>query len=313
MTATSSSVAAATTPAPTAVHTYAVITPARNEAENLPRLAASLAAQTILPTEWIVAENGSTDDTRAVVEVFAAAHPWARLLELEGAGRPVRGAPIVRAIHAGVAALETSPDVVVNVDADVSVDPDYFERLLQLFEASPALGIASGTAVEQDADGVWRPRFVTGDNVWGATRAYRMACLRDVLPLEERHGWDGIDQLKARSRGWTTRLLVDLTFRHHRPEGSRDGSGWRHWFAAGETCHYMGYRPAYLVARAVHQARRDRSAVGLLAGYASSAIRRTARWPDEGGRRLLREDQSLRLLARRRREAHGVRQETRAT
>ena len=93
-----------------------------------------------------------------------------------------------------------SPDVVVNVDADVTMEPDYFERLLEALERDPSLGIASGSAWEPH-DGVWRQRFViTGGTVWGATRAYRWACLQDVLPLEERHGWDGIDQLKARAR-----------------------------------------------------------------------------------------------------------------
>ena len=38
---------------------------------------------------------------------------------------------------------------------------------------------------------------MTGSTVWGATRAYRWECLQQVLPLEERLGWDGIDEFKA--------------------------------------------------------------------------------------------------------------------
>jgi hypothetical protein len=38
--------------------TYAVVTPARNEAGSLPTLAESLAAQTVLPTRRILVENG---------------------------------------------------------------------------------------------------------------------------------------------------------------------------------------------------------------------------------------------------------------
>jgi len=45
-----------------------------------------------------------------------------------------------------------------------------------------------------------------------------------VLPLEPRHGCDGIDQLKARGRGWRTQVITDLPFRHHRTEGSEDAS-----------------------------------------------------------------------------------------
>ena len=46
-------------------------------------------------------------------------------------------------------------------------------------------------------------RHVTGSTVWGASRAFRWACLQEILPFEERVGWDGIDEFKANARGWT--------------------------------------------------------------------------------------------------------------
>ena len=181
---------------------------------------------------------------------------------------------------------------------------DYFERLLEAFEQDPRLGIASGSAWERD-NGVWHQRFVTGGTVWGATRAYRWACLQDVLPLEERHGWDGIDQLKARARGWHTKTLLDLPFRHHRKEGREDGSRWAHWVVNGDTAYFMGYRPWYLVARTLHHLRRDPGALGLIYGYVSAAARRVPRLEDPGARVMLRRDQSLRKILLRRREALG--------
>jgi glycosyltransferase involved in cell wall biosynthesis len=285
--------------------TYAIITPTRNEAESLPRLAGSLERQTRLPSRWLIAENGSTDRTVEVATSIAADCAWARLLVLPGAGPRERGAPIVRALHSAIDVLDVPADVVVNVDADVTMGPDYFERLLEAFERDPRLGIASGSAWEQH-EGVWRQRFVTGGTVWGATRAYRWACLQDVLPLEERHGWDGIDQLKARARGWHTKTLVDLPFRHHRPEGREDGSSWAHWVANGDTAYFMGYRPWYLLARTLHRARRDLAAVGLVYGYVSAAVRRVPRLDDPGARAMLRGDQSFTKILRRRREALGL-------
>ena len=109
-----------------------------------------------------------------------AEYDWARLVVLPATAPRERGAPIVRALHAGLDSLDLEPDVVVNVDADVTMEPDYFERLLDAFARDPSLGIASGSAWELN-DGVWRQRFVTGGTVWGATRAYRWGCLQDVL------------------------------------------------------------------------------------------------------------------------------------
>jgi poly-beta-1,6-N-acetyl-D-glucosamine synthase len=284
--------------------TYSVITPARDEADTLPGLASALARQTLAPARWVIVEGGSSDATATVAETIVAEHDWARLLVLPPTAPRERGAPIVRALHAGLDALDLEPDVVVNVDADVTMEPDYFERLLDAFARDPSLGIASGSAWEL-SDGVWRQRFVTGGTVWGATRAYRWACLRSVLPLEERHGWDGIDQLKARARGWHTKTFSDLPFRHHRKEGSHDGSTWAHWLANGDTAHFMGYRPLYLLARTLHHALRDPAAVGLLWGYLLATARRTPRLSDRSARAVLRRDQALRNIVRRRREALG--------
>ena len=145
---------------------------------------------------------------------------WVRVLSLPGASSANRGAPIVRALQAGITATaKEPPDIVVNVDADISMDSDYFERLLERFDADPALGIASGSAFEFQR-GAWRQRHVTGTTVWGASRAYRWECLQEILPLEERVGWDGLDEFKANARGWRTTAFEELPFRHHRRKES---------------------------------------------------------------------------------------------
>lgn len=285
--------------------TYSIITPARNEADALPRLAEALSRQTRLPARWVIVENGSSDQTVAVAKAIVADLQWARMLLLSESAPRERGAPIVRSLHAGLDALDPEPDIVVNVDADVTMAPDYFERLLDAFEQDPSLGIASGSAWEQ-SNGVWSQRFVTGGTVWGATRAYRWTCLQAVLPLEERHGWDGIDQLKARARGWKTQTFTDLPFRHHRPEGVHDGSTWAHWRVNGDTAYYMGYRPWYLFARSLHRMRRNPAAFGLVYGYLSAAARRSPRLADPKARAILRDDQSPRRILHRRREALGL-------
>jgi hypothetical protein len=67
----------------------------------------------------------------------------------------------------------------------------------------------------------------------------------------------------------------------------------------------MGYRPYYLVLRALHHARREPAALGLVWGYASSALRRSPRCPDREVVDFVRSDQSLRNILRRTREATG--------
>jgi poly-beta-1,6-N-acetyl-D-glucosamine synthase len=278
---------------------YGVVTPARDEAENLRSLGDCLARQTAAPAHWVVVDDGSTDATAEVAAAFGAT-----VVRLQA--RPAaRGGPVVRALTAGLGALD-DVDVVVKVDADVTFEPDYFERLVAAFAADPQLGMASGTCWEVEG-GRLRQRFGAGMGVWGATRAYRRECLRDVLPLEERQGWDEIDAARANAHGWRTRTLLDLPFVHHRSEGTRDGSRSAVWRAQGDVAYYMGYRWSYVLARTTYRALREPSALAILSGYAAAVVRRAPRLADDAAVRHVREHQRLRRLPRRALDVLGVR------
>lgn len=285
---------------------YALVTPARDDAENLVRLAESIERQTLLPDSWVIVDDGSSDGTAGVIAGLQA-----RLPSVVGAAVPqtqaaaVRGGPIVRAFREGLDRLPRQADVVIKLDADLSMEPDYFERLIAAFAADPALGIASGSCWERDAGGVWRQRFGTRDGVWGACRAYRWACLQDVLPLEERQGWDEIDSLMAAARNWRTGTILDLPFRHHRVEGARDRSRLDVWAAQGEASYYIGYRPSYAFARALFRGIREPAAFAIAGAYIASAVRRGPRCQDQPAVDYLREQQRLRRLPQRAREALG--------
>jgi poly-beta-1,6-N-acetyl-D-glucosamine synthase len=282
------------------------VTPVRDELANLRRLSECLLGQELSPRVWVIVENGSTDGTSELARELAANTHWVQAVAVPGAARAIPGAPIVRAFHAGIAALGQSVDVVVKLDADVSFGGDYFSRLVQAFADDPHLAIASGTCFELE-DGLWRETHATGNAVRGASRAYREDFLREILPLPERMGWDGADELMAHGRGWTTRTLRDLQFRHHRSVGERDGSRGRRWRAQGNGAYFMGYRPSYLLLRALHHARSDPMALEMCVGYAGAALRRDPRLDDPSARAYLRRQQRLRNVFRRFREATGSR------
>src|SRR5262249_28272211 len=277
----------------------AVVTPARNEAADLARLGAALAAQVQQPDTWLIVDNGSSDSTPDVARDLVADHTWIRLMAATTAAGKTRAQPILQAFHAGVAALSKPVDVVVKLDADISMAPDYFRRLLHEFEFDSSLGIASGSCFEQANDGTWRQRHGTGSGVWGGCRAYRWACLQEVLPLEQRMGWDSIDLFKAHLRGWRTAGLPELPFKHHRPEGSREGSETARWAAQGEAAHYMGYRFSYLLVRSCYRALRHPAALAIVGGYVGAAIRCDPVCPDPEVRAYVRSQQRLRRLPER--------------
>ena len=290
--------------------TYAAITPARDEAENLTRLAVSLAAQTVVPTEWIVVDDGSADGSREVITALATVYPWMRGLESRGVqtnGGPLEAEPgvdrSVIAFNTGIAALSKQPDVLVKLDADVSFEPNFFELLLRAFEADPYLGIAGGECLELEK-GVWRLKNATGTEIRGATRGYRWSCLADLAPLPERLGWDGIDEAKARLAGWETHSIHGVRFRNHRPEGERHAT-WRSYESQGAAARYMGYRGSYLFARSLFRALRDPRALGMVAGWMKAVRNGQERYDDPAVRRYIRAEKSFRRVPLRALEALG--------
>jgi biofilm PGA synthesis N-glycosyltransferase PgaC len=280
---------------------YAIVTPARDERENLERLAAAIGAQSHPPASWIIVDDGSTDGTRELAERLAASDPTILVAGAPPAeGRLSEGRRAARdllAFRHGVRALPAPVDIVVKVDADLAFAPDYFARLVGHFADDPTLGIAGGSCHELE-DGEWRRRRIVPSAVWGASRAYRWACLDTVMDLAPKVGWDGIDEIKAQLRGFRTWTDVDLPFEHHRPEGDREAARVHAHRLSGEAAWYMGYRPSYLVLRSLYRARRDRSALGLIWGYLAGAVTRVPRCPEPGVISALRARQRLSVALR---------------
>jgi len=115
-----------------------VIATVLNEDKNIRRLLDSLAAQTRPPDEVVIADGGSTDDTVAILEAYAAQGR----LPLRVVSRP--GANISQGRNAAVAAA--TGEVIASTDAGVRLSPDWLAALLEPFErpAADRVAVVSG-------------------------------------------------------------------------------------------------------------------------------------------------------------------------
>lgn len=280
---------------------YAIVTPARNERDNLLRLAESVLAQDHLPASWIIVDDGSDDGMDVVADDLARRHDWILVV---GTGEEAANLALGRrrgrdllAFRRGLRSLPVPVDIFVKVDADTSFDPDYFGRLLGRFAEQPDLGIAGGTCFEL-IDGEWERIKVSGSHPRGASRAYRWTLLDEVFALEPEMGWDGVDEVMAELRGFRTAGFTDFGFRHHRKVGEREGR-LRAGSALGRQAWYMGYRPSYLLLRAVYRARENFASVAMVWGYVWSAATGAPQCPNLTVTRRVREGQRLRVVVRR--------------
>ena len=134
-----------------------------------------------------------------------------------------------------------------------------------------------------------------------------MALWEALQPIEPRMGWDGIDEARAVVAGWRTHVVPGLDFLVIAGRSARHGSRLRAGAAEGQAAHFMGYRPSYLVMRAVWHGRREPAALAMLWGYASAVAGRRGRCQDDDAVAQVRRQQAARHLLRTLREVRGRR------
>ena len=281
-----------------------VISPVHNEAAHIERVARALAAQLLPPARWIVVDDSSADDTLAILRRLEHEIPFLDVVERSALpDGPVRDrlarAAAPRAFNAGLALAEIREYThVMKLDGDIELAPSYLRELMRRFEAEPALGLAGGVLDEPLPAGGMRRLKIARNHVHGALKLYTRECFERIGGVEERLGWDTIDETYARMRGFTTRTFTDLVSIHHRPLGSADGTVRGH-ARHGECAYIAHYTTTWVALRAVKVGtRRPRVLSGLafFYGFARAAARRVERVPDPDYRRFTRRELRRRML-----------------
>jgi glycosyltransferase involved in cell wall biosynthesis len=253
---------------------YVIITPARNEAENIAATLQSVVAQTNPPVEWVIVNDGSTDRTAEILDQYAARYPWIRAYHLPDRGFREPGSGVVRAFNHGLGKLKTKDwDFIVKLDGDLELSADYFENCLNEFEKDVSLAVGGGT-ICHNADGVMRPDVDVRFHVRGATKIYRREFWDQMGGLPPVVGWDTLDELKANMLGWTSRSFPQIRILHRRPTGAADGA-WRNWFKNGRANYITGYHPLFMTLKCVKRVPQKPyflAALGLFCGFVSGYI-----------------------------------------
>jgi glycosyltransferase involved in cell wall biosynthesis len=280
---------------------YVLITPARNEATFIEKTLASMLAQTRQPERWIIVDDGSTDQTAEIVRRFAGNCYWIELVQ-----RPQRldrnfGAK-VQAFNAGLERVRSLPfDIIGNLDADVSFEPDYLQFLLRRFEEDARLGVAGTPFLENGYDSA-RDSFEGENHVAGGCQLFRRKCFEEIGGYVPNHagGIDWIAVTTARMKGWRTRSFPDKRFHHYRPLGTAERSMLESLFSYGEKDYYLGGSPIWQLFRVTYRMLKSPVILGgaaLLAGYCWAGLRRTRRPVSRELMRFHRREQMKKLRA----------------
>jgi glycosyltransferase involved in cell wall biosynthesis len=214
------------------VDDFIIITPAFNEEQYIERTIESVLAQTCKPLLWLIVDDGSTDQLAHIVKQYAEKHPWIQYVYRQREDGKTYYESNVYAIQYGLDRIENSEcgmrhyDYIAILDADITLLPDYYERIFSCFQSDPLLGAASGIYREIGKNGfkkVLHDRRSCPKN----TMVFRKACFDQIggfIPMKY-GGEDTIACFTARMNRWKTWSFPDIVAIHNKPVGTGHGKG----------------------------------------------------------------------------------------
>jgi poly-beta-1,6-N-acetyl-D-glucosamine synthase len=279
---------------------YVIVTPARNEAAYIGRAIEAVVSQVVRPMQWIIVDDGSSDETAAIGEMASTRYPWIRVVKRPDRGRRAVGSGSVEAFSCGLRAIDADQwDFICNLDADMVVGPRYYETMLKKFRDDPRLGIAVGSIYETHNTERVRLRCQP-EMVAGGAKCWRRSCFKAIGGIVEHSAWDGIDCYKAMMCGWRTRTLTDsaLNIDHLRPLCTSYTNVLQGWLQRGRGMWFFGADPLWLCASSIFHAKsRPLGLAGgaLLCGFAGACVKREPQLDDAELRRFVSRWQRAKL------------------
>lgn len=195
-----------------------IVIPAHNEASYLKDCLDSFVAQTHLPHEVIVVDDNSSDNTFEIASNFAQQHGWIKVLQRKSIDEHIPGKKVVDTFNFGLQHA-SDYDLIGKFDADIILPPNYFETMVNRFQANWKLGMCSGLLhIKKGGNWVYE-NIADKTHVRGPIKLYHKACFKRIGGLRTGVGWDTVDTLLARYHDFEIQTVPELKVKHLRPTG----------------------------------------------------------------------------------------------
>jgi len=277
---------------------YVIVSAVRDEERYIEGTILCVVSQTVRPAEWVIVDDGSTDDTAKIIERYAREIPWIRSVCRRDRGTRLPGTGVIDAFDEGYRSL-TYPnwEFLVKLDGDLEFEEDYLEKCLQRFVNNPKLGIGGGM-IYHVLSGQPKLEKVPRFHVRGATKIYRKKCWDDIGGLVKAPGWDTIDEVKSHMLGWTTESFPEIRVIHRRFTGAAAG-WWANSLKNGRANYLCGYHPLFMILKCIRRIFKRPylvDSVGLICGFLGGYVNNEPQIEDRAFNEYLRKQQVRRLI-----------------
>ena len=232
---------------------YVLVSPCKDEGGYIEKTLQSIEKQSIKPVQWVIVDDGSTDNRVALIEAYQQAMPFIKIVHRQSGERKV-GAGVILAFNEGLAAVDVDYDFICKFDVDLELPPTYFAEMLQKMEEDPLMGTCSGKAYYiHPQTGALTSEMCGDEASVGMIKFYRKECFEQIGGFVADVGWDGFDCHSARWNGWRAISwdAPEVNFIHLRPMGSSQKNIYKGRIRHGKGQYLLGAHPLFFLASSI--------------------------------------------------------------
>ena len=198
-----------------------IIIPIFNEENQLDKCLQSFVNQTTKPLNLILVNDGSTDNSKEIINKYSKKFSWINNYNKTSNGKAEAGKKIIKAFNFGKSKSKIKYDLIGKFDGDIILPKNYFEKMIQHFKKNINIGICSGTLYVKKNNKWIYESLHDKKHIRGATKLYSKKCFKDIGGLSENLGWDTIDELLAKYFNYKTKVDDKLIVKHLRSTTER--------------------------------------------------------------------------------------------
>jgi len=263
---------------------YILITPVKNEENNLSQTINSLLHQDVKPKLWVIVDDNSDDGTPEIIQRYSDKISWIAGIKSERKNTEYDASMgYSKVVRVGINYAKKTADTqkieynyIGILDGDITLNKDYFKILMQEADEIEKCGIISGLLHEKTKkdpeNGI--PR--------GGARLYNKKCLEEIGVFPITTSPDTVTGIKAVNREWKLVKTGNASGLQLRPQAGKKGllHGYK---KTGEGDYYLGYHPVNIFLAGIYLCFKFPFYTGLalLYGYFSSFILRKKQTDDK--------------------------------
>lgn len=266
---------------------YALITPIKNERDNIYKLGETVLNQTIKPSLWVIVDGNSNDGSYEVAKNLFEKYDWIEIIRQKQFldSSHLNFAIALKEGYEYIKRISKKKKIEYNfigkIDATIELPKNYFEKLIEELQKDPRLGIVSGTQYLKRGDNLIKYVSIHPMDL-PDTRLYRVSCLEEIGGFPVTYSPDVVLVIKARMKGWKVKRLESVVFYENRLGGLKEGA-WKGYKEKGIAMHYLGYNPILVALSALYDTIKfspHYQGIPMMYGYLISVLQKKERIND---------------------------------